>query len=320
MITLDDVQAAARRIAPFVRRTPLFAVAPMHRALAATGEVMLKLDTLQVSGSFKARGAFSRLTLLDEAGRQAGLVTASGGNHGIAVAYAARAAGVTATVFVPASVHPAKAQRIRDYGARLEVVGAVWDEANRAALAHAEQSGATYVHPFADPAVAAGQGTLALEMLADDPALDTILVAIGGGGLASGVAVAAKALKPGIRVIGVEPTGAPTLHASLAAGEVVTLPAITTKVPTLAASRTDERTLALLRDRLERVVLIEDADMEAASRLLWDEAGIAADLSGAAAVAALLAGAYRPAPGERVAAIVCGAGADGISAGAAAGR
>lgn len=314
MITLDDVQAAARRIAPFVRRTPLF-----RAALPPIPEIGLKLETLQVSGSFKARGAFSRLTLLDAAERQAGLVTASGGNHGIAVAYAARAAGVKATVFVPRSVHPAKAQRIRDYGALLEVVGSVWDEANRSALAHAEQTGATYVHPFADPAVAAGQGTLALEMLADDPGLDTILVAIGGGGLASGVSVAAKALKPAIRVIGVEPTGAPTLHASLAAGAVVTLPAITTKVPTLAAGRTDERNFALLRDRLERVVLIEDADMEAASRLLWEEAGIAADLSGAAAVAALLAGAYRPAQGERVAAIVCGAGADGISAGAAAG-
>ncbi|WP_019013461.1 threonine ammonia-lyase [Elioraea tepidiphila] len=312
MITLDDVQAAARRIAPFVRRTPLFAAAPMHRRIAADGEILLKLDTLQVSGSFKARGAFSRLTLLDDAGRRAGLVTASGGNHGIAVAYAARAAGVAATVFVPRSVHPAKAERIREYGARLELVGAVWDEANRAALAHAEQSGATYVHPFADPAVAAGQGTLALEMLADDPALDTILVAIGGGGLASGVAVAAKALKPDIRIIGVEPTGAPTLHASLAAGEVVTLPAITTKVPTLAAGRTDERNFALLRERLERVVLIEDADMEVTSRLLWSEIGIAADLSGAAAVAALLAGAYRPAPGERMAAIVCGAGTDGV--------
>jgi len=313
MITLDDVRAAARRIAPFVRRTPL-----VRAALPPLSEIRLKLDTLQVSGSFKARGAFSRLTLLEEAQRQAGLVTASGGNHGIAVAYAACAAGVAATVFVPASVHPAKARRIRDFGARLEVVGAVWDEANRSALAHAERTGATYVHPFADPAVAAGQGTLALEMLADDPGIDTILVAIGGGGLASGVAVAAKALKPAIRVIGVEPSGAPTLHASLAAGRVVTLPAITTKVATLAAGRTDERTFALLRERLERVVLIEDADMQAASRLLWEEAGIAADLAGAAAVAAVLAGAYRPAPDERVAAIVCGAGADGISAVAAA--
>ncbi|GIX09795.1 threonine/serine dehydratase [Elioraea sp.] len=314
MITLADVQAAARRIAPFVRRTPLFRV-----ALPPLPELALKLDTLQLSGSFKARGAFARLTLLDADERRAGLVTASGGNHGIAVACAAREAGVPATVFVPRSVHPAKAERIRRYGARLEVAGTVWDEANLAALAHAAAAGATYVHPFADPAVAAGQGTTALEILADAPEVDTILVAIGGGGLASGVAVAATALKPGIRIVGVEPTGAPTLHASLAAGAVVTLPAITTRVPTLAAGRTDERVFALLRDRLDRVVLIEDSDMEAAARLLWDEAGIAADLSGAAAVAAVLAGAYRPAPGERVAAIVCGAGADGISAAAAAG-
>lgn len=313
MITLDDVRAAATRIAPFVRRTPSMPALPAHAPLAGADRVTLKLECLQVSGSFKARGAFSRLTSLGAEARSPGLVTASGGNHGIAIAYAARAAGLGATVVVPTGVHPDKAARIRAYGARLIVEGAVWDEANARALAIAAETGAAYVHPFADPAVAAGQGTIALEMLADDPDIDTILVAIGGGGLITGIAAAAAALKPSVRVIGVEPTGAPTIAASLAAGEVVTLPAVTTKVPTLAARRTEPANFDLIRRHVREVVLVEDEDLARASRLLWAEYGLAADLSGAASAAALLCGAYRPARGEHVAAIVCGAGADGIA-------
>lgn len=313
MITLDDVEAAAARISRFVRRTPSMPAAPAHAPLAAGAEVTLKLECLQVSGSFKARGAFSRLTLLGASERARGLVTASGGNHGIAVAYAARQAGLPATVVVPTGVHPDKAARIRRYGATLIVEGAVWDEANARARAIAGETGAAYVHPFADPAVAAGQGTIALEVLADDPGLDTLLVAIGGGGLISGVATAAAALKPSIRIVGVEPRGAPTLHDSLAAGRVVTLAAVTTRVPTLAARRTEEATFDLVRRHVREVVLVEDSDLADASRRLWDEFGIAADLSGAAAAAALLSGAYRPRPGERVCAIVCGAGADALS-------
>lgn len=314
MITLDDVRAAAARITPFVRRTPSMRALPAHAPLAGAVAVTLKLESLQVSGSFKARGAFSRLTALEPAARGNGLVTASGGNHGIAIAYAARAAGLSATVVVPTGIHPDKAARIRSYGARLIVEGAVWDEANARALAIAAETGASYVHPFADPAVAAGQGTIALEMLADDPDLDTLLVAIGGGGLITGVATAARALKPTIRIVGVEPTGAPTLHASLVAGEVVTLSAVTTKVPTLAARRTEEANFALIRRHVGQVVLVEDEDLGHASRHLWAEYGLAADLSGAAAAAALLSGAYRPEAGERVGVIVCGAGADGVGA------
>lgn len=311
MITLDDVADAARRIAPFLRRTPLVDSAPAHAPLARGAAVSLKLECLQVSGSFKARGAFSRLTLLGAAARAKGLVTASGGNHGIAVAYAARAAGLAATVVVPEGIHPDKAQRIRAHGARLIVEGSLWDEANDRARAIAEATGAAYIHPFADPAVAAGQGTIAAEMLADAPHLDALLVAIGGGGLIAGIAAAAAALKPGIRIVGVEPTGAPTLHDSLAAGEVVTLASVTTRVPTLAARRTEPQNFALIRRHVDRVVLVEDEDLARAARHLWAEYGIAADLSGAASAAALLAGAYRPEPGESVGVIVCGAGADG---------
>ncbi len=313
MITLDDVRAAAARIAPFVRRTPSMAAEPAQLPLAAGARVSLKLECLQVSGSFKARGAFSRLTLLGPDARQRGLVTASGGNHGIAVAYAAHAAGLAATVVVPTGVHSDKAARIRAYGATLILEGAVWDEANARARAIAEETGAAYVHPFADPAVAAGQGTIALEVLADDPEIDTLLVAIGGGGLIAGVAAAAAALKPDIGIVGVEPTGAPTLHDSLAAGEVVTLASVTTRVPTLAARRTERTNFELIRRHVRDVVLVEDEDLAHAARHLWAEYGIAADLSGAASAAALLAGAYRPKPGERICAIVCGAGADALA-------
>ncbi len=239
MIELGDVRAAAVRIEGRVRRTPLLAAAPMRRRLADGALLVLKLECLQVTGSFKARGAISKLGTLAEAEIRRGIVTASGGNHGAAVAYAGWVAGTPTTVFVPANVSPLKARKIESWGARLEVEGAVWDDSNRAALARAERDGLTYIHPFADPAVIAGQGTIALEILADAPEVETLIVAIGGGGLISGIAVAAKALRPGIRIVGVEPEGAPTLHASVQAGRVVELEAITTRVPTMAARRTE---------------------------------------------------------------------------------
>lgn len=314
MITLDDVRAAAARIGNGIRRTPLVRAAPVREAIAPGADLRLKLECLQVTGSFKARGALSKLTSLSQAEIARGLVTASGGNHGIAVAYAGGQAGVPTTVFVPKGVSPAKARKIEYYGARLEVVGEVWDEANRAALALAAQ-GRTYVHPFADPAVMAGQGTIALEILEEVPDLDMLIVAIGGGGLISGMAVAAKAIKPDLEIIGVEPTGAPTMHAALAAGRVVKLPKITTKVPTLAAGQTEQVNFEIARRHVSHVVLIEDSDMDDACRWLWREMSISADPSGAACVAALLTGRIKPRPGSRVATLVCGAGPEGAELG-----
>ena len=311
-ISLDEIRDATQRISGKVRRTPMLAATALKSRLPGDGHVVLKLESLQVTGSFKARGACSKLGTLSREQIARGIVTASGGNHGIAVAYAGWLAGVPATIFVPDGVSPLKAEKITGWGAKLVVGGKHWSESNTAALAFTERERATYVHPFADRAVMAGQGTLAPELLGEDPAIDTVLVAIGGGGLVSGLASGLKALKPSLRVIGVEPVGAPTLHASLAAGEVVTLPAITTSVLTMAALRTDVLNFDIVRQTVERVVLIEDDDMRAAARLLWLELGIAADLSGAAAVAAILAGKYVPDAGERVCALVCGAGADVI--------
>jgi threonine dehydratase len=311
MLTLDDVRAAAARIEGKVRRTPLIAAAPTKRALGA-GPVSYKLECLQVTGSFKARGAISKLGTLSHDEIAKGLVTASGGNHGLAIAYAGWLTGRPATIFVPENVSPAKAAKIKEWGAELVITGTVWDEANRAAMAHVERSGATYVHPFADAAIMAGQGTIALELFRDDPGIDTLIVAIGGGGLIAGIATAAKALNPAMRIVGVEPTGAPTLHASLAAGRIVELSEITTSVPTMAARKTEAINFDIIRRHVAEVVLVSDGEMREAAQFLWFESGLAVDLSGAAAVAALLTGRVRAEAGKRTCALVCGAGADGI--------
>ena len=307
-VSLETIRAAAARIAGNVRRTPVLEAAAL-REPPCSGQLFLKLECLQVTGSFKPRGALNKALGLEAPG---GLTTASGGNHGLGVAYAASVLGVPATVFLPTSTPDAKARKLRGWGAAVQVAGSVFDEANEAALAYAAARGAAYVHPFADPAVVSGQGTLGLELLEDVPDADTVLVAVGGGGLISGVATALRALKPSIRVIGVQPVGAPTLHDSLEAGALVTLERIETEAGTLAPLRSAPLNLELIAAGVDRIVLVDDEAMRKAARWLWFEAGVAAELSGAAALAALTAGAYRPGPGERVVAVVCGAGSDGL--------
>ena len=311
LVGLEEVRAAAARIAGAVRRTPLMAVGPAKMP-AAAAPLSLKLECLQVTGSFKARGAVSMLRSLPAAAVARGLVTASGGNHGLGVAYAGWLAGVPARVYLPLSAPKAKAEKLARWGAEPVFAGAAWDESNALALAEAESRGLAYIHPFADRAVIAGQGTIGLEMLADDPALDTVLVAIGGGGLIAGVATALKALKPGIKVVGIEPTGAPTLHASLAAGHIVALAEVTTRAGTLAAKRTAPLTFAHVQRNVDAILLVSDEEMREAAAWLWFDLGLAVELSAAAALAALRTGRYKPSQGERVAAIVCGAGTDGL--------
>ncbi len=312
MITLDDVRAAASRIAGGVRITPVIAAAPMREVVAPGAALWLKLECLQVTGSFKARGALSKLRSLPPDAIQRGLVTASGGNHGIAVAYAGMLAKVPTTIFVPTNVSPAKAAKIQAYGAKLVVGGASWAEANTDALALAA-TGPTYIHAFADPIVIAGQGTTAIELLEQLPALDMLIVAIGGGGLIAGMALAAKAIRPALRIVGVQPTGAASMHDSLAAGRLIELDRVTTRVPTLAARRTEAINFEIVRRHVDEIVLIEDDDMDDASRWLWREMNIAADPSGAAAVAALMTGRIKPRAGAKICALVCGAGAEGTA-------
>jgi threonine dehydratase len=310
-LTLGEFRSAQSRIAGFVRHTPLIPAAPVKAPPVPGLALTLKLECLQVTGSFKARGAISKLRALGPQDAARGIITASGGNHGLAVAYAGHIAGARAVIYLPNTVSAAKVEKLRGWGAEVVVEGDVWDDSNRAALARAGKEGLAYFHPFADPEVIAGQGTTALEILDQAPDTDTLLVAIGGGGLIAGIAAAAKAVKPSTRIIGIEPVGAPTLRQSVRAGRLITLERIETKAVTLAPRRSEQINLDIIRRDVADIVLVTDDQMRDAARWLWFELGLAAELSGAAAIAALAGGAYRPAPGERVCAIVCGAGTDG---------
>ena len=311
MITLTDIQAAAARIAPHIRQTPTIEVSALSEPVT-DARLSLKLECLQATGSFKARGATNKLMSLPREAIANGIVTASGGNHGLAVARAARLAGVTAKVYVTESATAEKREKLKHWGASVEVVGKIWNETNEAALAFAEENHAAYFHPFADPAVVAGQGTLGLELLDALPDVDVVLVAIGGGGLISGMAVALKALKPSIRIIGIEPEGSPTLHACLKAGHLVRLDTVTSRVATMSCALTDQKIFETVRDHVDDIVLVSDDAMLDAAKWLWFELGIAADLSGAAAIAALRAKAITFEKGMSIGALVCGAGPDGM--------
>jgi threonine dehydratase len=313
MITIADVEAARQRIAPYVRRTPVMPLSQTRDRRGIDERVTLKLECLQAAGSFKARGAMNRLLGAGHEPPRTGLVTASGGNHGLAVARTAYVAGIPAMVFLPRTVSPEKVEKLREWKAHVDIVGHVFDQANAAAMDYSGKCGALYIHPFADPLVVAGQGTLGLDILDEVPDVDTILVAIGGGGLIAGLSTAVKARKPGVRIIGIQAEGAPSMKASLEAGHVVTLPEITTKVATLAARRSDERVFELVRRHIDHVVLVSDEEMTEAARWLWFELGIAADLSGSASVAALRSGRVATRPGEHVCALICGAGSEGAT-------
>ncbi|MDX1401522.1 MAG: threonine/serine dehydratase [Kiloniellales bacterium] len=309
--SLEDIEAAAERIKGHIRRTP-FLRARFLKDNPSEADVLLKLESLQVTGSFKPRGALNTILSMPESERNSGVVTASGGNHGLGVTYAARATGVPVVVYVPKSTPKAKTEKIAAWGAQVFVEGDVWDEAEEAALAHGKRDGLTYIHPFSDPRVIAGQGTLALEMLKQSGDCDVFVIAIGGGGLISGIASAIKAKKPDARIYGVEAEGAPTLTESLNAGKPVTLPRITTAAGTLAPKRSAQINFDIIREKVESIVLVSDPEMRDAARWLWFEMGIAAELAGAAGLAALRSGRLPLSRGEKVGVLVCGAGSDGI--------
>jgi threonine dehydratase len=312
MVTIDDVRAARARIAGYVRETPLISTVPARAKASAHGSITLKLECMQIIGSFKARGAVNRLLTSDPEQVKRGIITASGGNHGLGVAYVGWLAKCPVTIFVGGNTPELKIRKLEGWGARVIKEGAVWDDANRAALAHAEREELLYMHPFADPAVIAGQGTITLEILDHLPDVDTLLVSIGGGGLISGVSLAAKALNPDIRIIGVEPTGAPKIFKSMKAGRLIELDAVHTRANTLAPRTSAPINWEIIRRCVDQVVLVSDDEMLDAARWLYREFGIAAELSGAATVAALLSRRYEPRPVEKVCALVCGAGSDGV--------
>jgi threonine dehydratase len=292
------IEAAHARIARHIRRTPTWT---LPAAFGHGGPVGLKLEFLQHAGSFKARGAFN--TLLSHEIKPAGVAAASGGNHGAAVAYAAKQLGIPAHIFVPTVSSPAKIDRIRSYGAELTVIGDRYADALAASETFARQSNALQVHAFDQPETILGQATLGRELAQQAPEVDTVLAAVGGGGHIAGIAAW---YRNDVRVIGVEPTLAPTLHDAFQAGHPADAAIGSVAADSLAPKRVGELTFPIAKAFVERVVLVEDDDILRAQAALWNEARIIAEPGGATAFAALLSGAYRPSPGERVAVIVCG--------------
>jgi len=302
MIGRSDVDAAWALIRPHVRRTPAIELPAGTFGIAAP--LALKLESLQVSGSFKGRGAFHKL--LASRVPAAGIVAASGGNHGAAAAYAARALGHRAEIFVPTIAAPAKVARLRSYGAVVHQIGAVYAEARAASEARAAETGALVVPAYEDPVVFAGAGSVALEF-AGQATFDTLLVAVGGGGLIAGCAAAIGAAT---RIVAVETEGTPTLHAALEAGHPVDVKISGIAADALGASRIGSPNFEVARKLVKQSVLVNDDAVRAAQRALWEELRVVAEPAGATGLAALISGAYRPAAGERVATLVCGANTD----------
>lgn len=309
-ISIDDIERAAQRLAGAVRRTPVIELEPGAFGLPA--RLILKLEMLQHAGSFKARGAFNALLSAQERGGvpAAGVIAASGGNHGAAVAYAAQSLGHRAEIFVPEVANPAKVQRLRDFGAEIRVVGATYAEALIACQARQQESGALSVHAYDEPAVLAGQGTLARELQSQASDIDTVLVAVGGGGLIGGVAAWYQQQDGlGTKVVGVEPTACPTLHAALAAGQPVDVTVGGLAADSLGARRLGALTFAN-RQAIAQSLLVEDAAIAETRTLLWRDFRLAVEPGGATALAALLSGRYVCKAGERIAVILCGGNTD----------
>jgi threonine dehydratase len=289
------------RIRPHVRRTPVVEVAAADLGLAGHG-LQLKLECLQHAGSFKTRGAFANLLMRDVP--EAGVAAASGGNHGAAVAYAASRLHKKATIFVPSISSPAKMQRIRDFGATLRVEGERYVEALAACEAFTEATGALGVHAYEQAETMLGQGTLGLELEAQAPGIDTLLIAVGGGGLIGGIAAWYEGR---IKVIGVEPETSRALDAALEAGRPVDVEVSGIAADSLGARRIGENMLPIARMFVEDVFLVSDAAIRSAQKLLWQTLRVVAEPGGAAALAALTSGVYVPDQKERVGVLVCGA-------------
>lgn len=300
--TYDDVRAAAELIGSRVRRTPVVMTG------GGVGSVVLKLELLQHSGSFKARGAFHSVLSAPET--PAALVAASGGNHGLAVAYAGNALGIATRIFVPTTAPAMKVSAIAALGAQVDQVGATYAEALEASLEAAAGPEVLALHAYDSWGTVTGQGTLGLELAEQVPDVDTVLVAVGGGGLMAGVTTALAGALPGVKVVGVEPELCPALRDALAADGPVEVSVGGVAADALGASRLGEIAFSVARSHDVASVVVTDEEIVRARRALWRDLRLAPEPGGATAFAALLGGGYRPAPGEQVCVIVCGANAD----------
>jgi threonine dehydratase len=304
VIGIDDVRAAARRIAPAVHRTPVLTSRTLDDEVGA--RVVLKAENLQRGGAFKLRGATNRIEGRSAEERDRGVCAASSGNHAQAVALAARRAGLAATILMPEDAPEAKLDATRGYGAEVVTYDRYGEDREQLIRALAAERGLTLVHPYDDPLVMAGQGTAALELLEDVPDLDVLVVPVGGGGLAAGCATAAVALRPGIRVIGVEPLASDDTQRSLAAGERVRVPVGRTIADGQQLETPGALTFEVNRRLLDGVVTVSDEEIVAAMAFLLDRVKTVTEPSGACAVAALLAGRVEDVSGRRVGVVLSG--------------
>jgi threonine dehydratase len=307
MVDRQSITQAHSLIEPFVRNTPIVEIDSADWGLSAF-RATLKLELLQHAGSFKARGAFANLLLREVPA--VGVVAASGGNHGVAVAYAAKRLGKAARIFVPSVASPAKIEKIRECGAELTIIGDRYADALAASQTWAHTSGALQIHAFDQPETLLGQGTVGLELERQAPQLDTLLVAVGGGGLLGGIAAWYAGR---VRLIGVEPQMAPTLTRALEAGKPVEAEAGGIAADSLAPKRVGELMFPLAQRYVERVILVADEAIRAAQQALWNSLRIVTEPGGAAAFAALLSRAYAPAAGERVGVLLCGGNTTAVS-------
>ncbi len=298
-----DILAARDRIRPHIRRTPVLEPGPGSFGLDAP--LTLKLELLQHMGSFKPRGAFSKMLASEVP--DAGVIAASGGNFGLAVAYAARTLGHRAEIFVPSTSPEAKIGRVRDQGAEVRVIEGYYDDASAAAHERAAETGACWMHPFDQPEVVAGQGTIGIELSEQVPGADTVIAAVGGGGLIGGIAAWYAS---DVRVVAVEPTSSRCLGAALDAGEPVDVPVGGIAADSLGTRRAGDIAFAVARRHVDRALLVEDDAIRDAQRAIWRDLRMVAEPGGAAALAAVRIGAYVPEPGEHVVVLVCGANAD----------
>ena len=303
MISRADITAAAGRIDRYVRRTPLLRISGAEFGLPF--RVCLKLELLQHSGSFKPRGAFNRL--LSTEIPASGVIAASGGNHGAAVAYAARALGVPAEIFVPTLTPPAKVARIAGYNARVFQMGETYADALLASRARQAETGALEVHAYDHADVLSGQGTVARELEHDAPELTHVLVATGGGGLIGGMA---GWYAGGAEVISIEPVSCPTLHDALRAGRPVDAPVGGIAADSLGARQVGSQMFEIAQHFVTNALLVPDAAIVAAQRALWEHCRVIAEPGGATALAGLLSGAFVPPEGAHVGALVCGGNTD----------
>jgi len=308
-IDRDSIASTERLLRPYVRHTPVIMVDADDFGLAPA-PLAFKLELLQHTGSFKPRGAFANL--LARKASTPGVVAASGGNHGAAVAYAAMRLGIKAAIFVPRITSPAKIDRIRSYGAELVVTGDAYADALAASEDRVARTGALAIHAYDQPETLLGQGSVGLELETDCPDIDTLLVAVGGGGLIGGIAAWYEGR---IRIVAVEPEAAPTLHDALAAGHPVDAPAGGLAADSLAPRQVGALMFPIAQRFVDRAVLVPDDAIRHAQRRLWDVLRIVAEPGGAAALAAILSGRYSPAPGERVAVLLCGANTNAVDFG-----